>query len=113
VVTSSRSQAWTLDAQGNWSSLTTDGISVSRTHDKKNEVTAVGAATLTFDANGNLKTDQNGQQYVYDAWNRLVTVKNSGGTTIASYKYDALSHRIQQTVSATTHAFSFSARGEL
>jgi RHS repeat-associated protein len=108
VVTSSRSQAWTLDAQGNWSSLTTDGISVSRTHDKQNEVTAVGAATLTFDANGNLKTDQNGQQYVYDAWNRLVTVKNSGGTTIASYKYDALSHRIQQTVSGTTTDFYFS-----
>jgi RHS repeat-associated protein len=109
VATSTRSQSWTMDGQGNWSSLNTDGSSVSRTHNKQNQVTGVGAATLTFDSNGNLTTDQNGQQYVYDAWNRLVTVKNSGGSTIASYKYDALGRRIQQTVSGTTTDMYFSA----
>ncbi len=113
VSTSSRSQSWTLDAQGNWSSLNTDGSSVSRTHNKQNQVTVVGSANLAFDSNGNLSTDQNGQQYVYDAWNRLVTVKNSGGTTIASYKYDALGHRIQQTVSSTTTDVYFSAAWQL
>jgi RHS repeat-associated protein len=91
----SHSINYTLDAEGNFSSTQTDGgASVSRTHNKQNEVTGVGAATLTFDANGNLTKDDAGQQYVYDAWNRLVAVKNSGGTTIVSYKYDGLSHRI-------------------
>jgi RHS repeat-associated protein len=109
VATSTRSQSWTMDGQGNWSSLNMDGTSVSRTHNKQNQVTVVGSANLSFDSNGNLTTDEVGQQYVYDAWNRLVTVKNSGGTTIASYKIDALGRRIQETVSGTTTDFYFSA----
>ncbi len=109
VSTASRSQAWTLDAQGNWSSLTTDGTSVSRTHNKQNQVTVVGSTNLSFDSNGNLTTDQNGQQYVYDAWNRLVTVKDSGSNTIATYEFDALGRRVQQTVSSTTTDFFYSA----
>ncbi len=105
----SRLLGFTLDAQGNWSSLDTDGTSVSRTHNKQNQVTAVGSTSLTYDANGNLTQDQNGQQYVYDAWNRLVTVKNSGGTTIAAYKFDVMGRRIQETVSGTTRDIYFSA----
>src|SRR5262249_54058045 len=93
VTTASRSQVWSFDAQGNWSSLNTDGTPVSRTHNKQNQVTAVGAATLTFDNNGNLKTDETGKQLVFDAWNRLVQVKDSGGATLATYKYDALDRR--------------------
>lgn len=109
VATASRSQAWSLDAQGNWSTLTTDGTGVNRTHNKQNQVTAVGAATLTFDANGNLKTDETGKQFVFDAWNRLVQVKDSGGSPLATYKYDALGRRIVETVSGTTRDVYFSA----
>jgi RHS repeat-associated protein len=91
----SHSINYTLDAEGNFSSTQTDGgTAVNRTHNKQNEVTGVGSNTLTFDANGNLTKDDAGQQYVYDAWNRLVAVKNSGGTTIVSYQYDGLSRRI-------------------
>jgi RHS repeat-associated protein len=95
----SRSQDWDYDALGNFDSVTTDGGSpVTRTHNKQNEITAVsGATSPVFDSNGNMTTDETGKQYVYDAWNRLVTVKNSGGTTIASYEYDGLSRRIQET----------------
>jgi RHS repeat-associated protein len=109
VTTASRSQSWTFDAQGNWSSLNTDGTSVSRTHNKQNQVTAVGAATLTFDNNGNLTTDESGKQLVFDAWNRLVQVKDSGGATLAAYKYDALGRRIVETVGGTTKDIYFSA----
>jgi RHS repeat-associated protein len=38
----------------------------------------------------------------FDGWNRLVQVKNSGGTTLSDYEYDGLGRRIQQTVSGTT-----------
>ncbi len=72
-----RTQAWDFDALGNWDSLTTDGGSPqTRAHNKQNEVTAVsGATSPTFDANGNMTTDETGKQYVYDAWNRHVTVQ--------------------------------------
>ena len=60
--------AWSLDPVGNFSSTTTDGGSaVNRTHNKQNEVTAVGGNTLTFDNNGNTTTDDNGKTLVYDA----------------------------------------------
>src|SRR5262249_16635364 len=61
---------------------------------KQNEETAFGGNTLTFDANGNMTTDQTGKQLVYDAWNRHVTVKNSSGTTLISYQYDTLGRRV-------------------
>jgi YD repeat-containing protein len=31
---------------------------------------------------------------VYDAWNRLVTVKDAVGTTLKGYAYDGLHRRI-------------------
>ncbi|MCI0641065.1 MAG: hypothetical protein L0Y72_32075, partial [Gemmataceae bacterium] len=109
VTNPTRQQGWTLDAQGNWSSLNTDGSGVNRTHNKQNQVTAVGSANLTYDANGNMTTDEFGKPLVFDAWNRLVQVKSSGGATIATYKYDALSRRIVETVSGTTRDMFFSA----
>jgi RHS repeat-associated protein len=87
----SSSQSWTLDALGNWSSLTTDGTATSRTHNSKNEVAAVGSNSLTFDNNGNTTVDQNGKHYVYDAWNQLITLKDTNNTTVLlSLTYDAL-----------------------
>jgi RHS repeat-associated protein len=90
----SHSITYSLDAEGNFSSTTTDGGSaVSNTFNKQNEETAAGSSTLAFDANGDLTTDDQGHTLVYDAWNRLVAVKN-GATTLVSYKYDALGRRI-------------------
>jgi RHS repeat-associated protein len=90
-----RTQSWDHDALGNFDSVTTNGTSVTRTHNKQNEITSVsGATTPTYDAEGSLTTGPNGQQYVYDAWNQLVAVKNSGGSTIASFDYDGTGRRI-------------------
>ncbi len=96
VATASRGQSWTVDGLGNFSSVTSDGTAQSRTHNKQNEVTGVGGSTLVFDANGNTTTDETGKQFVYDAWNRLVTVKSSGGTTLTSYKVDGINRRIAE-----------------
>jgi RHS repeat-associated protein len=105
----SHSQSWGYDALGNMGTVTTDGTPQTRTHNLQNEISTIGAATLTFDANGNMTTDEAGRQFVYDAWNRLVAAKNSGGTTIAQFKYDALSRRVSQTEASTTTDFSYSA----
>lgn len=110
-----RTQAWDYDAVGNWDSLTTNGGSPqTRTHNRQNEITAVsGATSPTFDANGNMTTDETGKQYVYDAWNRLKVVKNSGGTTLKTYTYDALNRRVAETAGGTTTDFLYSARWQV
>ncbi|WP_161968070.1 RHS repeat domain-containing protein [Fimbriiglobus ruber] len=101
--TASATQSWTPDALGNFTSVTTNGTAQSRTANAQNEITAIGGATTpTYDANGNMTTDETGLQYVYDAWNRLVMVKSSGGTTLETNTYDGKSRLVTQTVSGTT-----------
>src|SRR5260221_14114017 len=48
-----------------------------------------------------MTTDEQGRTLVFDAWNRLVAVKN-GSTTLASYKFDGLGKRIQETPGSKT-----------
>jgi RHS repeat-associated protein len=105
----SHSITWSLDALGNFSSTTTDGgTAVTNSFNKQNEETAAGIANLTFDNNGNTTTDDQGKTLVYDAWNRLVAYKN-GGTTLESYKYDALNRRIVQNPGTATDLYYSSA----
>jgi uncharacterized delta-60 repeat protein/RHS repeat-associated protein len=97
---SGSSKSWGLDAVGNWNSTTNVASVQTRTHNKQNEVTAVGAAALTFDNNGNTTTDEHGKFLKYDAWNRLATYSGAcggcGGTvTYESDYYDALGRRIK------------------
>jgi len=101
--TVARSQSWDYDALGNWDGVTTDGSGQTRTHNKQNEVSTVsGATSPTFDANGNMTTDETGKQFVYDAWNRLKVVKDSGGATLKTYTNDGLNRRVSETASGTT-----------
>jgi RHS repeat-associated protein len=99
----SASQSFSTDAVGNFTSVTTNGTTQTRTANAQNQYTSIsGATTPTYDANGNMTKDETGRQFVYDAWNRLVTVKNSGGTTLESFSYDGLDRRVTQTASGTT-----------
>ena len=108
VASPSRTQAWDLDAMGNWQSLSTNGTGQSRTHNAQNQVTGVGSATLAFDANGSMTTDQNGNTFTYDAWNRLVKSVDGSSVTKAEYAYDALGRRIVENrpvASTTDHLY--------
>jgi RHS repeat-associated protein len=104
----SRTQAWTLDAMGNWTTLTTDTVAENRTHDAQNEVTGVGSNNQTFDANGNLTNDENGNQLFYDAWNHLVEVQDDLDNPLASYGYDTLGRRIIEIHGAETKELYYS-----
>ncbi len=92
-------QSWGLDAQGNWSSFTSNGSTQTRTANGQNQITSISgtAATPTYDANGDMTTDQNGDTLVYDAWNRLVEVKNASGQVVAQYTYDARGYRVTES----------------
>ena len=54
----------------------------------------------TYDGNGNL-TDDGVQTYIYDYRNQLVEVKTSGGTSIATYRFDAFGRRVEKNVVGT------------
>jgi YD repeat-containing protein len=111
VASPAHTQSWSFDALGNWASLTTDGTAVNRTHNQQNQVTAVSSSTLTFDKNGNLTTDDQGRTLIYDAWNRLVQVKN-GSTVLNTYGYDGLGRRITENP-ATARDLYYSAQWQV
>jgi YD repeat-containing protein len=82
---------------GNWSRFTTDGSTQTRTANQQNQITSIsGQTTPLYDLNGNMLLDQTGnKQYIYDAWNQLVQVRNaSNQTPLESFAYDALGRRI-------------------
>ena len=109
-----RTQAWDYDALGNWDSVTTNGTAQTRSANKQNEITSIGSLTTpTYDANGNMTGDEGGKQFVYDAWNRLVKVKNSGGTTLKTLAYDGLGRQVSSTVSGTTTDLYYSAQWQV
>jgi len=99
---------WTYDATGNWAAYadTNPANSQTRTHNKANEITQIASATVTpgYDPAGNMLTLPRNPgggtaQYAlkWDAWNRLVSVKD-GGTNVASYTYDGLTRRLTKTI---------------
>ncbi len=93
---------------GTPTSYVMDGTTPNPADSQMNQYTTVGAAGLTYDVNGNLKSDGT-YQYVYDYRNQLLTVKDAPGTTtIASYAYDVLGRRINKIVGATTTKFYYS-----
>ncbi|GIW85436.1 MAG: hypothetical protein KatS3mg107_1096 [Gemmataceae bacterium] len=103
------SRSWDYDAQGNWQSVVTDGNVQTRTHNAQNEITGISGAVLpTYDANGNLTRDEVGRQFVYDAWNRLVEVRDGSGETVKRYAYDGLHRRVQETAGGVTTDFYYS-----
>jgi RHS repeat-associated protein len=96
------SQSWDYDAVGNWDSITTNSTTQTRSANKQNEITAVsGATTPAYDSNGNLTTDEANYRFVYDAWNRVIQVKNSSNVVIVTYGRDALHRHVTDTVGST------------
>jgi len=100
-------ESWNLDALGNWTGLTTDANTQSRTFNAQNQVTSIsGASTPSYDNNGNTTMDETGKYYTFDAWNRLVKVVS--GSTTAVFSYDALGRRITTAVGFTTTSLYYS-----
>jgi len=81
------SNNWSLDAIGN----ITESNGTNRSVNSANELTSVGSNGLAYDNNGNTLTDQDGNTYVYDAWNHVVKVNGT-----YAYKYDVLGRRIYE-----------------
>jgi len=54
--------------------------------------------TLTYDRNGNLRSDGERHTYLFDAWGRLVEIGDyaAEAATVARFTYSGLSHRISE-----------------
>jgi RHS repeat-associated protein len=89
----------TASSNAFWSYPTAAASSVSYSANSLNQYTAVGSATPTYDANGNLTFDGT-FTYGYDAENRLISASGAGNTV--SYAYDAMGRRKSKTVNGTT-----------
>ena len=105
-------QEWELDSLGNWSEFTDGATTETRTHNDANElITSDTRVNPIYDAAGNMITgprpdDPNTEQnYVYDAWNRLVEVKDDLDATVATFEYDGRNYRIQKTAGGVVEAF--------
>ena len=85
------------DGNGTWE------LNQTCTTNKANEITgitnSVGAAwaTPTYGPAGNMSAIPNPQSLTaeYDAWNRLVSIKD-GATTVSQHVYDARGYRIRK-----------------
>jgi YD repeat-containing protein len=110
-------QEWDLKALGNWTTFKEDAngdtdftdagdLNQSRTHNAANEITGIseGSGQVAWadpvqDAMGNItsypkpSSMTNSYTVKYDAWNRLVEIKD-GANLVGAYIYDGLGRRI-------------------
>ena len=100
-------KAWSLDAVGNWNSVTTDGAAATRTSNSQNQITGqTGVTTPTYDKAGDLLTDEQGATYTYNAWGEVVKFVGTGSAYL--YQYDAMGRQSSWTTGGTASANYFS-----
>jgi len=116
---------FTFDPTGNWNKYVREAsgsttLDQTRTHNKANELLTIDG-TNTFsqeDEAGNMKVvpqpgGWNAGYYLkYDAWNRLVQVKD-GATVVATYTYDGLNRRVTKTVGSIPRHFYYTDKWQI
>ncbi len=124
--TPSWEEQFSYDPTGNWNGATTGyktlvsgstTLDQNRTHNKANEIlTITGTPNWidpTHNAVGNMTampqpgTPTSSYDAKYDAWNRLVEVKVTGGSVVGGYGYDGLNRRVRKTTPSPTRDFYY------
>jgi len=122
----SASQSWkqtfTFDRYGNRNFVTENGQTTTlgscptavcnpTISPTNNRITSTG---YSYDSSGNTTADANGQVYVYDAENKMVSASNGSGT-LGEYSYDGDGKRVKKYVPSTgeTTIFVYDSSGKL
>lgn len=118
ITSETRNQVFDLDQVGNWThtDLITGGSTTEFdwdfTHNKVNEITGWDNQTNnvapTYDAAGNMTDDKRDWKYEYDAWYRLVRVKDQSNNVKAEFAYNALGCRLSARYDETAPWMHFS-----
>ncbi len=74
------------------------------TYDAANELTSWDGVVPTYDEDGEMTTDINGNQYTWNARNQLTAIS---GASSASFGYDAFGRRISKAVGAASVSFQY------
>jgi RHS repeat-associated protein len=132
--TPSWEEDWNYDPTGNWRGSSTayltkvngsTTLNQNREHNVANEITDITRTTgtnwpvPTHDEAGNMtKVPRplslgNGFDLKWDAWNRLVEVKNTGGSVVATYGYDGAHRRVTKVAGGNTRHYYYSDRWQV
>jgi len=114
-------EAFTYDPTGNWLGYRKDAngspaLNQTRANNKDNQLTQVDGSSngIEYDRAGNATKIRPGaggdwtKQFActWDAWNRLVEVKDENGVTVQKNAYDGLTRRItKESSGVVTHAY--------
>jgi len=104
-------EAYTYDQVGN--RLTSTAAS-DWTYNQNNEFQSYSGVSFQYDANGNATQKNEGAQirdFIYDADNRLIEVRDGSNSTIATYSYDLFGRRIKKDVGGTVTYYLYSDEG--
>jgi YD repeat-containing protein len=92
------------DHSGTWAWIAIPPAITTALYNANNQQTKVGTKTLTYDLNGNLTKDGNGNiTYTWDALDRLTATSASNAT----FQYDPLGRRTRKITSGTTRRFHY------
>lgn len=117
--TRQQNEIFGYDQMGNWLSYYSQSpaLSQTRAHNKANEITSITNPTSViqpaYDAVGNMTTLPQPADWTakftakWDAWNRLIELKDGAGAVVAAYAYDGLFRRTTKTISGTTRKFYY------
>ncbi|MCF6311054.1 MAG: hypothetical protein L3J39_01255 [Verrucomicrobiales bacterium] len=117
-----KQEAFSYDPTGNWDQYieSTDGVidlDQTRKNNKDNQITQFDGSSdnIEHDKAGNatkMLPDKTGDwskyyQLKWDAWNRLVEVKDSASAVVATYAYDGTTRRITKTIGGVVRHYYY------
>ena len=106
-------QSWSLTSVGDWSSVTTNGTAVTRTHGSTHELLTSGGQSVTTDVKGNqtvlpasLATQAVQIAFTWDMENKLKSSDiDNNSTADVTFEYDALGRRVARTEGSNAVVF--------
>jgi RHS repeat-associated protein len=91
-------------ANGNRTSLSTNGVTDNYTVNELSQYTARNSSQLTYDPNGNITTAPDGSTFIYDAQNRVISATKAGVTE--TFSYDGLNRQICRTINGASGLYT-------
>ncbi|MCY2985682.1 MAG: RHS repeat-associated core domain-containing protein [Planctomycetota bacterium] len=107
--TAALAQTWSLTSVGDWSSVTTNGTAVTRTHGPTHELLTSGGQSVTTDVKGNqtvlpssLTSQASSLFFSWDFDNKMKSSDiDANGSADVTFEYDALGRRVARTQGST------------